>query len=129
MRYLYGHPTARAVTIGPGDFDPPDDDCDEGETETVYRLDRVVQRRGIAVARYTAVEVDPETHEIRRYTHRRWSAVRWLGGWTNGQTGGPDFHRAVEWCRKQAKKRGGRMPRVWARLVELAANHGKELKP
>lgn len=129
MRYLYGHPTARPVTIGPGDFDPPDDDFDEDSTETVYRLDRVIQRQGVAVARYTAVDVDTRTHVIRRYTHRRHCVIRWLDGWPSWQLGGPGFHRAVEWCRKQAKKRGGRMPRVWQRLVEIAAQHGKEINP
>lgn len=128
MRYLYGHPTARAITIGPGDFDPPDD-CDEDRTERVYRLDRVVQRQGIAVARYTVVDVDPGTHEIRRYAYRCHSAIRWLDGWPHWELGGPGFHRAVEWCRKQARKHGGRMPRVWQRLVEIAAQHGQELNP
>lgn len=127
-RYLYGHSTARAVTIGPGDFDPPDDDPYEEPTETVYRLDRVVQRHGIAVGRYTAVEVDPETHEIRRYTHRHHCAIRWINGWPRWRLGGPDFHNAVEWCRRQAKKRGGRMPRVWERLVELATLNGHTLE-
>lgn len=129
MRYLYGHPTARPVTVGPGDFDPPDDDYEEEPTERVYRMDRVVERDGIAVARYAVVDVDPRTHAIQRYAYRCHGAIRWLDGWPSWQLGGPDFHRAAQWCRKQAVKRGGRMPRVWARLVELAAANGVELKP
>lgn len=127
-RYLYGHPTARPVTIGPGDFDPPDEDFEEEPTERIYRLDRVVQRAGIAVARYTAVDVDPRTHVIRRYAYRRHCVIHWIDGWPSWRLGGPDFHNAVEWCRKQTKKRGGRMPRVWERLVELAAKHGHNLE-
>lgn len=127
MRYLYGHPTARPVTVGPGDFDPPDDECDVDRTERIYRLDRVVQRQGAVVVIRTAVDVDPTTHEVVQYAYHCRSVVRWDS--ESAEAGGYRFQQAVRWCRKQAKKRGGRMPRVWARLVELAASHGKELKP
>lgn len=68
--YGSGH---HIVTIGPGDFNPPDDEPDEEpETETVYKFDGFHIVAGVVVERVTCVEVFKETHEItpRGYGHK-----------------------------------------------------------
>jgi len=62
------------VTIGPGDFNPPDDSRDyyrEPETETVWKRAgyRIVADRLCVVE--TAVTVDTKTREVVKYGRKR----------------------------------------------------------
>jgi hypothetical protein len=65
--FTHLNPTRR-VTIGPGDFDPPDDGPDEEPaTEQVRRFDRPKIINGRLFEQYTVITVSAETHEVISY--------------------------------------------------------------
>lgn len=139
------YPMSRPITIGPGDFDPPDDGWpySEPQTESVYRLNRVIVRSGTVCMEWSRIEVYVETRAVMDYTRkgRSYSKVLHLS----------QYLIAAEWCRKQAGKRWAKwrrqtkaagptskgsprdqfdahMPRVWQRLAEMAAANGWEVR-
>lgn len=66
--------TARRITIGPGDFNPPeyyDDGSREPTTETVWKFDRFRVVNGKMCEVSTAVEVDTKTHAVVKYGRKR----------------------------------------------------------
>jgi hypothetical protein len=142
---MHTYRMSRPITIGPGDFEPRDDGWpynEEEQTETVYRLNRVVVLDGNVCLEWSRVEVSVESHEVKNYPRkcRSCSKVLHLS----------QYLIAAEWCRKQASKRlcewrrrakaagtyakdsprdhmEAHLPRVWSNLVELAAKHGWEI--
>lgn len=153
MSYLRTYPFSRPITIGPGDFEPRDDGWpynEEEQTETVYRLNRVVVLDGNVCLEWSRVEVSVESHEVKNYPRKCRSCSPVIYRANSPMPGGAEFTRAVEWCRKQASKRlcewrrrakaagtyvkgsprdhmEAHLPRVWSNLVELAAKHGGPL--
>lgn len=141
---MHTYRMSRPITIGPGDFDPPDDGWphDEPQTETVYRLGRVIVRGGAVCIEWSRLEVYVESRAVVDYPRkgRSYSKVLHLS----------QYLISAEWCRKQAGKRWAKwrrqtkaagtyvkgsprdqfdahMPRVWQRLAELAAANGWEI--
>lgn len=141
---MHTYRMSRPITIGPGDFDPPDDGWpyDEPQTETAYRLSRVIVRGGTVCIQWSRLEVCVKSREVVAYSRkgRSYSKVLHLS----------QYLIAAEWCRKQAGKRWAKwrrqtkaagtyvkgsprdqfdahMPRVWQRLAELAAANGWEI--
>jgi len=68
------HTMGPRVTIGPGDFSPPDDSRSyyiEPETETVFRFAGYRIVNGMLCIVHTAVDVHTETREVVRYGRKR----------------------------------------------------------
>ncbi len=68
------HTMGPRVTIGPGDFNPPDDSrsyYSEPETETIFRFAGYRIVNGMICIVHTAVEVHCETREVVKYGRKR----------------------------------------------------------
>lgn len=106
--------TTRVVTIGTGDFNPPDDSCDyyRDTTEIVCLFDRFVIRNGEAWVRETLATVDSETHRFIR----RGRKVERPACFLKGSKAGPWF---LKYC--------ARHPRKGPQLLAIAAAAGVEV--
>lgn len=138
------YPMSQPITIGPGDFDPPDDGWpySEEQTESVYRLSRVIVRGGTVCIEWNRIEVSVDTRAVMDYPRggRSYSKVLHLSqyliaaAWCWKQAG----KRLAKW-RRQAKASGtyakgsprdqldAHMPRVWGHLASMADANGWEV--
>lgn len=104
----------KVISIGPGDFNPPDDSRDyyRDTTEVVHLFDRFVIRNGEAWVRETLATVNSETHEFIR----RGRKVERRAEFVKGSKVGSWFLR---YC--------ARHPRKGPQLLAIAAAAGVEV--
>ena len=108
------HTMGPRVTIGPGDFSPPDDSADyyRDTTERIERFAGYVVRNGVVYVQETRVTVDSETHEVIKYGRRVERRVDFF----RGAKAGPRF---LAYCRKH--------PRKGPQLLAIAVAAGVEV--